>query len=52
MGTNCAPLVADLFYFVMRETSYCLFLIILKQMLLKHCFVSWSTVLECISKAQ
>ena len=25
MGTNCAPLVADLFYFVMGETSCCLF---------------------------
>ena len=24
MGTNCAPLVADLFYFVMRETLCCL----------------------------
>ena len=24
MGTNCAPLVADLFCFVMRETSCCL----------------------------
>ena len=36
MGTNCAPLVADMFYFVMRETSCCLFLIIIKQMLLKH----------------
>ena len=36
MGTNCAPLVADLFYFLMRETSCCLFLTITKQMLLKH----------------
>ena len=25
MGTNCAPLVADLFCSVMRETSCCLF---------------------------
>ena len=25
MGTNCAPLVADLFHFVMGETSCCLF---------------------------
>ena len=24
MGTNCAPLVADLFLFCMRETSCCL----------------------------
>ena len=24
MGTNCAPLVADLFLFVMRETLCCL----------------------------
>ena len=23
MGTNCAPLVADLIFFVMRETSCC-----------------------------
>ena len=25
MGTNCAPLVADLFLFFIRETSCCLF---------------------------
>ena len=31
MGTNCAPLVADLFYYVCRETSCCLFLTIIKQ---------------------
>ena len=36
MGTKCAPLVADLFLFFMRETSCCLFLTIIKQMLLKH----------------
>ena len=36
MCTNCAPLVADLFYFVMRETSSCTFLTIIKQILLKH----------------
>ena len=40
MGTNCAPLVADLFYVVMRETSRCLFLTIIKQMLLKHLTLS------------
>ena len=28
MGTNCAPLVADLFLFVMRGTLLCLFLIL------------------------
>ena len=26
MGTNCVPLVADLFLFFMKETSWCLFL--------------------------
>ena len=36
MGTNCAPPVADLFLFVMKETSCCLYLTIIKQMLLKH----------------
>ena len=36
MGTNCAPLVADLFCFVMRETLCCLFLTIIMLMLLKH----------------
>ena len=36
MGNNCAPLVADLFFFVMRETSCCLLMTIIKQMLLKH----------------
>ena len=36
-GTNCAPLIADLFLFCYeRETSCCLFLTIIKQMLLKH----------------
>ena len=35
MGTNCAPLVAELFYFVMRETSRCLFLTIINRMLSK-----------------
>ena len=37
MGTNCAPLVADLFLFcfVMRETLCCLRLTIIKQILLK-----------------
>ena len=33
MGTYCAPLIADLFfYFVMRETSCCLFLTKIKLM--------------------
>ena len=36
MGTNSAPLVADLFCFVMRETSCCLFLTIIKLMLSKY----------------
>ena len=37
MGTNCAPLVADLFLFCMRVTPCCLFfLTIIKQILLKH----------------
>ena len=30
MGTNCAPLVADLFCFVMRETLCCLCQTIIK----------------------
>ena len=38
MDTNCAPPVADLFLFcyVMKDTSSCLFLTIIMQMLLKH----------------
>ena len=35
MGTNCAPLVADLFCFVMRETSCDLCQTIVKLILLK-----------------
>ena len=35
MGTNCAPLVADLFLFVMRETLCCLCQTIIKLILLK-----------------
>ena len=35
MGTNCAPLVADFFCFVMRETLCCLCQIIIKLILLK-----------------
>ena len=37
MGTNYAPLVAEIcfFLFVIRETSCCLFLRIIKLMLLK-----------------
>ena len=36
MGTNCATVVADLFCFVMRKSSCCLLLTIIKQKLLKH----------------
>ena len=35
MGTNCAPLVADLFCFIMRETLCCLCQTIIKLILLK-----------------
>ena len=35
MGTNCASLVADLFFFVMRETSCCLCQTIIKLISLK-----------------
>ena len=35
MGTNCAPLVEDLFCFVMRETYCCLCQTIIKLILLK-----------------
>ena len=35
MGTNCAPLVADLFFFVTRETLCCLCQTIIKLILLK-----------------
>ena len=35
MGTNCAPLVADLFLFCMTETFCCLCLTIIKLILLK-----------------
>ena len=35
MCTNCAPLIADLVCFVMRETSYCLYQTIIKLLLLK-----------------
>ena len=35
MGTNCAPLVADLFFYVMRETLCCLCQRIIKLILLK-----------------
>ena len=35
MGTNCAPLVADLSCYVMRETSCCFSLTIIKLMLSK-----------------
>ena len=35
MGANCAPLVADLFCFVMRETLCCFCQIIIKLILLK-----------------
>ena len=36
MGTNCAPLVADFFYFAMKEISWRLFLTLNKLKLLKH----------------
>ena len=36
MATNCAPVVANLFYCIMQETSFGLFLTLIKQMLLKH----------------
>ena len=36
MGTNYAPLVADLFRLAMREASCCLFLTIIKLMLMEH----------------
>ena len=36
MGTNCAPLVADLFYFVVKETSLLFFIMIIKPMSLRH----------------
>ena len=35
MGTNCAPLFADFFCFVMRETLCCLCQTIIKLILLK-----------------
>ena len=35
LGTNCAPLVADLFLFVMRKTLCCLGQTIIKLILLK-----------------
>ena len=35
MGTNCAPLVADLFCFVMKETLCCRYLTIIKLILFK-----------------
>ena len=38
IGTNCAPLVADLFCSVMRETSCCPFRRIIDLMLLKFHF--------------
>ena len=41
MGTNCVPLVADVFlFFVMRETSCCLCETIIKVILLKRPFPS------------
>ena len=36
MGTNCAPLIADLFYFAMKEISLHLFLTLSKLKFLKH----------------
>ena len=36
MGTNCAPLVADLYLFAMKELSWMIFLMIIKPILLMH----------------
>ena len=36
MGTNCAPIVTDLFYFAMKEISLLLFLLLIKPILLRH----------------
>ena len=36
MGTNCAPLVTDLFYFATKEIAILLFLMIIKPILLRH----------------
>ena len=36
MGTNCAPLVANLFYFVSKEISRLLFLMIIKPISFRH----------------
>ena len=36
MGTNCAPLVANCFYFDTKENSWRLFLMLSKLKLLKH----------------
>ena len=36
IGTYCVPLVADLFCFVTKETPCCLFLSIIRLMLLKN----------------
>ena len=47
MGTICAPLVADLFCIVMRETPCCLFLTIIKQMWLKHLTLPQDIKITC-----
>ena len=54
MGTNCAPLVADFFCFVMRETLCCLCHTIIKLILLKlltknvyYCILLYITVYYC-----
>ena len=36
MGTNCAPLVADLFLFCYERISRLFFLVIIKPILLRH----------------
>ena len=49
MGTNCAPLIADMFLFVMRENLCCFFLTIIKQMLLKHLTLPDDISMTCLS---
>ena len=48
MGTNCAPLVADLFCSVIREISCRLFLTIIKLVLLKLYYLKISSIV-CVS---
>ena len=48
IGANCAPLVADLFMFFMKETSCRLFLTIIKLMLLKHLTLPQDIYMTCL----